>query len=46
MSKSLVIAEKPSVAADLARALGKIPKSGDHYENDDYVITSAVGHLV
>src|SRR3954453_22074442 len=46
MSKSLVIAEKPSVAADLARALGKVPKSGDHYENEDYVITSAVGHLV
>src|SRR3954464_4366532 len=46
MSKSLVIAEKPSVAADLARALGKIPKSGDHYENDEYVISSAVGHLV
>jgi DNA topoisomerase-3 len=46
MSKSLIIAEKPSVAADLAKALGKIPKSGDHYENDDYVITSAVGHLV
>src|SRR5215210_7496779 len=46
MSKSLIIAEKPSVAADLARALGKIAKSGDHYENDQYVITSAVGHLV
>jgi len=44
--KSLVIAEKPSVAADLARALGKIPKNGDHYENDEYVISSAVGHLV
>ena len=44
--KSLVIAEKPSVAADLARALGKIPKKGDHYENDEYVISSAVGHLV
>jgi DNA topoisomerase-3 len=44
--KSLVIAEKPSVAADLARALGKIPKKGDVYENDDYVISSAVGHLV
>jgi DNA topoisomerase-3 len=46
MPKSLVIAEKPSVAADLAKALGKVPKSGDHYENDEYVITSAVGHLV
>ena len=44
--KSLVIAEKPSVAADLARSLGKIPKKGDHYENDDYVISYALGHLV
>jgi DNA topoisomerase-3 len=44
--KTLIIAEKPSVAADLARALGKIPKKGDHYESDEYVISSAVGHLV
>jgi len=44
--KSLIIAEKPSVAADLARALGKIPKLGDHFENDEYVISSAVGHVV
>jgi DNA topoisomerase-3 len=44
--KSLIIAEKPSVAADLARALGKIPKHGDHFENDEYVISSAVGHVV
>ena len=44
--KCLIIAEKPSVAADLARALGKIPKKTDHYENDEYVISSAVGHLV
>ena len=44
--KSLVIAEKPSVAADLARALGKIHKHGDHYEDDHYVISYAVGHLV
>ena len=44
--KSLIIAEKPSVAADLARALGKIPKKGDHYEDDTFVISSAVGHLV
>ncbi len=46
MAKTLIIAEKPSVAGDLARALGKIPKKGDHYENDDYVISSAVGHVV
>ncbi len=44
--KSLVIAEKPSVAADIAHELGKIPKKGSHYENDKYVISSAVGHLV
>src|SRR6478735_4842821 len=44
--KTLVIAEKPSVAADLAKALGKIPKKGDHYENDEYVISYALGHLV
>ena len=46
MSKTLIIAEKPSVAADLARALGKIPKQGDHFENEQYVISSAVGHVV
>ncbi|MDA0347161.1 MAG: DNA topoisomerase III [Verrucomicrobia bacterium] len=44
--KSLIIAEKPSVARDLAAALGKVPKNGDWYENDEYVISSAIGHLV
>jgi len=43
--KTLVIAEKPSVAADIARVL-KVPKSGDAYEDDRWVISSAVGHLV
>jgi DNA topoisomerase III len=46
MPKALVIAEKPSVAADLARSLGKVPKKNDVFENDDFVITSAIGHLV
>jgi len=46
MSKTLVIAEKPSVAADLARVLGKLPKKDDFFENDDYIVTSAIGHLV
>ncbi len=45
MSKTLVIAEKPSVAADLAKVL-RVPKHGDIFENDEYAITSAVGHLV
>jgi DNA topoisomerase-3 len=46
MPKTLVIAEKPSVAADLARALGRIPRQDDIFENDEYVVTSAIGHLV
>jgi len=45
MSKTLVIAEKPSVATDLAKALG-VKKDGDYYENDKWVISSAVGHLL
>ena len=46
MSKSLIIAEKPSVAADIARALGGFTKDTDYFENDQYVISSAVGHLL
>jgi len=46
MSKTLVIAEKPSVAADLARALGGKAGRAEFFEVDDYIITSAVGHLV
>lgn len=44
--KTLIIAEKPSVAADIARILGKVKKNGDYYENDSLVIASALGHLV
>src|SRR5215210_1327626 len=50
MAKILVIAEKPSVAQDIVRALtptaGKFEKHEDHFENDRYVVTSAVGHLL
>src|SRR4030081_2855414 len=46
MSKALIIAEKPSVASDLARALGGFKKEGDHFESDRYIISSALGHLV
>ena len=47
MGKTLVIAEKPSVAQDIAEALGGFPK-GRHavYENEKMVISSAVGHVV
>ncbi len=48
--KTLVIAEKPSVAQDIVRALtpvaGKFDKAAEHFENEHYVVTSAVGHLV
>ncbi len=46
MSKALIIAEKPSVAADIARALGGIARQGDYFEGDEYVVSSAVGHLL
>jgi len=46
MGKALIIAEKPSVAADIARALGGFAKQGDFFESDQYVLSSAVGHLV
>jgi DNA topoisomerase-3 len=46
MGKTLVIAEKPSVAQDVVRALGKFEKHGDYFENDTYVVSSAIGHLV
>lgn len=56
MPKTLIIAEKPSVATDLSRVLSKAPGLGKfekkgkdrntYFENEQAVITSAVGHLV
>src|SRR5258708_37063200 len=50
MSKALIIAEKPSVAGDIAKALGGFKKATEgkesYYESKDYVLSSAVGHLV
>ena len=46
MAKKLIIAEKPSVAADIARALGGFTRKGDYFESDKYVLSSAVGHLL
>src|SRR5665213_1518879 len=53
MGKTLIIAEKPSVAGDISKALGKFTphyeankRHVEFYENDDYVISSAVGHLL
>lgn len=46
MTKSLIIAEKPSVAADIARVLGNFTKHADYFENDQFVVSSAIGHLL
>jgi DNA topoisomerase III len=46
MGKRLIIAEKPSVAADIARALSGFSRHGDHFESERYVLCSAVGHLL
>ncbi len=50
MSKALIIAEKPSVASDIAKALSGFKKVADgnesYYESADYLLSSAVGHLV
>ena len=46
MSKQLIIAEKPSVAQDIAKALGGFKREGDYFESDRYVLSSAIGHLL
>jgi len=46
VSKQLIIAEKPSVAQDIARALGGFQKEKDYFESEHFVLSSAVGHLL
>ena len=50
MTKSLIIAEKPSVAQDIVRSLtpqaGKFDKHDEYFESETYIVTSAVGHLL
>ncbi len=46
MSKQLIIAEKPSVASDIARVLKCGQKGNGCFFNDEYVISWAIGHLV
>jgi Topoisomerase IA len=43
--KTLVIAEKPSVARDIAKALGKFKDEKDYLENEEYVISWSLGHI-
>ncbi|MRR51799.1 MAG: DNA topoisomerase III [Rhodocyclaceae bacterium] len=44
--KQLIIAEKPSVAQDIAKALGGFTREGDYFESEHYVLSSAIGHLL
>ncbi|MFC3210588.1 DNA topoisomerase III [Planomicrobium okeanokoites] len=44
--KSIVIAEKPSVARDIARVLGCNQKGNGYLEGKQYIVTWALGHLV
>ena len=44
--KTLIIAEKPSVATDIARVIGGLKKNGDYYEGDNYIVGNALGHLL
>ena len=50
MTKTLIIAEKPSVAQDIVRALtpvaGKFDKHDEYFEGERHLVTSAVGHLL
>jgi DNA topoisomerase-3 len=46
MNKTLIIAEKPSVALDISRALGGFTREGDYFENEQYVLASSIGHLL
>ena len=46
MAKKLIITEKPSVARDFARVLNVSGKQNGYIENDGYVISWCVGHLV
>jgi DNA topoisomerase-3 len=46
MNKALIIAEKPSVALDISRALGGFTRQGDYFESDEFVLSSSVGHLL
>ncbi|WP_417913530.1 DNA topoisomerase III [Candidatus Electronema sp. JM] len=47
MAKTLIIAEKPSVAADIVKALpGTFDRQKTHFEGEDCIVSYAIGHLV
>ncbi len=46
MSRTLIIAEKPSVAADIAKVVGAVKKGAHGYESEGHIVSWAVGHLL
>lgn len=44
--KTLIITEKPSVARDIAKSLGNLKQEKDYFENEEYVISWSLGHIV
>ncbi|WP_454975289.1 DNA topoisomerase [Capnocytophaga bilenii] len=46
MSKTLILAEKPSQLREYVKALGGFTQKGDYYESDRYIASSALGHLI
>lgn len=46
MGKILVVAEKPSAGSDMAKVLGCTDRKDGYFENEKYIVTWAVGHLI
>ena len=46
MSKILVVAEKPAAGKDIARILGVTKSCNGYMENEEYIVTWAIGHLI